>query len=53
MKTILMSGYTHAHSVGAGSVGEPDPDVVVLQKPFAHAELAKIIQKLLSNLFQA
>ena len=49
MKAILMSGYAHAHSVGAGSAGEPDPDIVVLQKPFAHAELAKIIRKLLSN----
>lgn len=53
MRAILMSGYTHAHSVGAGSAGEPDPDIVVLQKPFAHAELAKIIRKLLSNSLQA
>lgn len=53
MKAILMSGYTHAHSVGAASAGKPDPDIVVLQKPFAHAELGKIIRKLLSNSFQA
>jgi CheY-like chemotaxis protein len=50
MKAILMSGYAHGHTVGAGSVGEPDPDIVVLQKPFAHAELAKIIRKLSNSL---
>src|SRR5579884_282646 len=49
MKAVLMSGYTHAHSLAVGPAGDPDPDIVILQKPFAHAELAKIIRKLLSN----
>ena len=48
MKAILMSGYTHAHPVGIPH-GASDPDVVFLQKPFAHAELAKIVRKLLSS----
>jgi PAS domain S-box-containing protein len=49
LKAILMSGYTHAHSVAEATSGKSQSDVVFLQKPFAHAELAKIVRKLLSN----
>jgi DNA-binding NtrC family response regulator len=46
IKVVMMSGYaTAAISEAGGNSG----DVTFLQKPFAHAELAQIVRKLLSK----
>ena len=51
IKLILMSGNPEATSPSSasGEAGEPDGNIVFLQKPFAHAELAKTIRKLLTH----
>ena len=51
IKLILMSGNPEATSPSSasGEAGEPDGNIVFLQKPFAHAELAKTVRKLLTH----
>jgi len=46
MKLILMSGYANAAVAESGGAGG---DIIFLQKPFAQAELAQIVRKLLSK----
>ena len=51
MKVLLMSGYAQGSSSGEASnqAEGTHADVVFMQKPFAHADLAKTVRKLLAD----